>query len=63
MIFFADCRDNPSIDCRMYNFNVTCKVDGMYYPWAKVNCPLYCGYCQGKLHWLNKVFFKLLNEI
>ncbi|XP_061171904.1 uncharacterized protein LOC133181406 [Saccostrea echinata] len=42
---YGDCRNNPTIDCRMYNFNMTCEIDGMYYPWAKKNCPLYCGYC------------------
>uniref|UniRef100_K1Q7M6 Uncharacterized protein n=1 Tax=Magallana gigas TaxID=29159 RepID=K1Q7M6_MAGGI len=42
----ADCQNNPNIDCRMYNLEVTCDINGKYYPWAKTNCPLYCGYCQ-----------------
>lgn len=47
LLIFLDCQNNPNIDCRMYNSEVTCDINGKYYPWAKTNCPLYCGYCQG----------------
>ena len=42
-----ECRNSPTIDCSLYNSNITCDRNGIYYPWALENCPLFCGFCQG----------------
>ncbi|XP_078310638.1 uncharacterized protein LOC144618469 [Crassostrea virginica] len=41
-----ECRNSPTIDCSLYNSNITCDRNGIYYPWALENCPLFCGFCQ-----------------
>ncbi|XP_062580982.1 uncharacterized protein LOC134242855 [Saccostrea cucullata] len=40
----TDCRD--TLNCKVYNSAKICSRDGIYYPWAQSNCPLYCGFCQ-----------------
>nr|XP_022336173.1 uncharacterized protein ZK673.1-like [Crassostrea virginica] len=41
-----ECRDAPDVDCLLYSSDKICGEDSIYYPWAKVRCPLYCGFCQ-----------------
>lgn len=41
-----DCDDNPSANCSIYNTAIICDTTGIYYPWARRNCRLRCGFCQ-----------------
>lgn len=41
-----DCDDNPSANCAVYNTAIICDTKGIYYPWARRNCRLRCGFCQ-----------------
>ncbi|XP_052706071.1 uncharacterized protein ZK673.1-like [Crassostrea angulata] len=42
----VECRDAPDVDCLLYSSTKICDKDSIYYPWAKVRCPFYCGFCQ-----------------
>ena len=39
-----DCGDQ--IDCTVFGKDYACR--GEFVPWAKINCPVYCGLCPGK---------------
>ena len=47
ILFLSGCQDSPSAECSLYNSDVICDSQGKYYLWAKENCPLHCGFCQG----------------
>ncbi|XP_056004618.1 uncharacterized protein LOC125660456 isoform X2 [Ostrea edulis] len=40
-----ECKDAEDFDCELYNPKVICNTTGIYYPWSRVRCPLYCGFC------------------
>lgn len=42
----SDCEDNPSVNCSLYNTDIICDSQGIYYLWARKNCRLHCGFCQ-----------------
>ncbi|XP_078310618.1 uncharacterized protein LOC111132993 isoform X2 [Crassostrea virginica] len=41
----TDCQDSPTANCSLYNSAIICDSEGMYYLWARKNCPLHCGFC------------------
>ncbi|KAK3103323.1 hypothetical protein FSP39_018485 [Pinctada imbricata] len=42
---YENCTDNPKLDCRFFNYTQVCSQDSVYRPWARKNCPAYCGIC------------------
>nr|XP_022344345.1 uncharacterized protein LOC111137251 isoform X2 [Crassostrea virginica] len=40
------CQDSPSANCSSYNSDMICDSQGVFYLWARDNCPLHCGFCQ-----------------
>lgn len=55
LLFSSDCEDNPSANCPLYKNPILCDSQGIYYPWARKNCPLHCGFCQSTQRLLSDV--------
>ncbi|XP_062597182.1 uncharacterized protein LOC134258655 [Saccostrea cucullata] len=41
----SECIDAKDVDCILYNPKIICNDTSIYYPWARVRCPYYCGFC------------------
>lgn len=40
------CKDDPNVQCELYNATALCDPQGKYYAWARFTCPDYCGFCR-----------------
>ena len=39
------CRDDPDVNCNLFNPTALCSPDGGYHEWASIKCPAFCGLC------------------